>query len=371
MSRQTFPNTIPIWARRASGGGPTPGGADLRVAKYIVGNATAGDTLDVCDFLDPGDGTGFALALAAASVLGSTTAGDIYLRPGVYDLDLPTSPPLPLAAPPLGTIRCAAAPHAPLGAGFDVSAAVISVGSNRHVLEASAFGFSLVTLENLQFYLQDVPAPVGAQVLGGPSTIIFDLHNVLFGFDQLQDGALTLVNTPSGTLRVSGGGVNNFGAGAQLAVTAYDVGPGEIYTNAVGIGRVGLGIVAGAGQVTGGNVNSYAGISFTGAGPGIDTYFNIAGVQFTPEGGAAISIIGDNRGVISGCRIRGPGSGQGVATAGNNVAITGCYIQGMDVGVDVLAGAARTLVVGNIITSSAVMAIQDAGIGTITGNNIT
>lgn len=54
-----------------------------RTAKFIVGNELAGDTIDVCDFLDPGNCTGIAAALAAATALGAGC--DIYLRPGTYD----------------------------------------------------------------------------------------------------------------------------------------------------------------------------------------------------------------------------------------------------------------------------------------------
>lgn len=49
--------------------------------RFVVGNALEGDTADMCDFLDPGDGTGVEAAIAAAAVGG----GDIFVRRGSYD----------------------------------------------------------------------------------------------------------------------------------------------------------------------------------------------------------------------------------------------------------------------------------------------
>lgn len=54
-------------------------GSGTSVAKFVVGNALAGDTLADCDFLDPGDGSGIEAALAAAA-----GGGDIAIRAGSY-----------------------------------------------------------------------------------------------------------------------------------------------------------------------------------------------------------------------------------------------------------------------------------------------
>jgi len=69
----------------AFGGGPPPPGPDHQFPAIIVGNALAGDTTDVCDILDPGDGTGLqsALTTAAYGTIGNF-AQDVYARPGVY-----------------------------------------------------------------------------------------------------------------------------------------------------------------------------------------------------------------------------------------------------------------------------------------------
>lgn len=50
--------------------------------EIIVGNAPAGDTPAVCDILDPGDGTGIALAFLLAPAGGA----HIYIRRGTYTL---------------------------------------------------------------------------------------------------------------------------------------------------------------------------------------------------------------------------------------------------------------------------------------------
>lgn len=54
-----------------------------RTARFIVGNALMGDTLDSCDFLDPGDGSRITIALAAASAV---STGDVFVRSGIYTL---------------------------------------------------------------------------------------------------------------------------------------------------------------------------------------------------------------------------------------------------------------------------------------------
>jgi len=61
---------------------------DRRTAKVIVGNALNGDAAADCDFLDPGDGTGIAAAIAALPA-----DGDLFLRAGIYDLGLAAAPP--------------------------------------------------------------------------------------------------------------------------------------------------------------------------------------------------------------------------------------------------------------------------------------
>jgi hypothetical protein len=84
-----------------NGGGGGGGTADLRTATIIVGNATHGDTLDDCDILDPGDGTGIAAALAA-----SAFSDDVFIRGGVYTLGVGVGP---LVVPDAVSVRAGGA----------------------------------------------------------------------------------------------------------------------------------------------------------------------------------------------------------------------------------------------------------------------
>lgn len=74
------------------GGGMTPGGntpastRDHQAPKFIVGNALAGDTIDVCDYLDTGNGVQAQAALTQAGVVNGGNGADVHLRPGVYTL---------------------------------------------------------------------------------------------------------------------------------------------------------------------------------------------------------------------------------------------------------------------------------------------
>jgi len=74
-----------------SGGQPGPGGGPDRFApKYLVGNVPAGDSATPYSqagfeyIPDPGDGSGIAAALIAASLPGGL--GDVWIRPGIYTL---------------------------------------------------------------------------------------------------------------------------------------------------------------------------------------------------------------------------------------------------------------------------------------------
>ena len=96
------------WPVRISqtGSGPTPPGDSLdRFApKYLVGNTNAGDpdTASTAGlaagfnyFPDTGNGAGIAAALVAAN----SNRGDVYIRPGTYNLGAVGSPVTPLAIP--------------------------------------------------------------------------------------------------------------------------------------------------------------------------------------------------------------------------------------------------------------------------------
>lgn len=65
--------------------GPVIVPPDIRTSAIIVGNATEGDTVLTCDYLDVGDGVQLETALAAAGA--GATPLDVYIKPGTYDLD--------------------------------------------------------------------------------------------------------------------------------------------------------------------------------------------------------------------------------------------------------------------------------------------
>lgn len=85
-----------------SGGG---GGQDHFAPKYLVGNVLNGDSATAYSaggfdyYPDTGNGAGIAAALAAANVSG----GDVFIRPGLYNLGLAGAPAAGLVVPP-GTV---------------------------------------------------------------------------------------------------------------------------------------------------------------------------------------------------------------------------------------------------------------------------
>jgi hypothetical protein len=74
-----------------------PGGWN-KGPRFVVGNALAGDTLAVCDYLDAGDGVQLQAALTAAGLLAQDA--DVWVRPGPYTLATP------ITIPSLVTMRC-------------------------------------------------------------------------------------------------------------------------------------------------------------------------------------------------------------------------------------------------------------------------
>lgn len=69
--------------------------------RFVVGNALEGDTLAICDYLDPGDGTGVEAAVAAC-----VGGGNIFVRTGLYDL-VTTGVVTPIDIPADVHVHCA------------------------------------------------------------------------------------------------------------------------------------------------------------------------------------------------------------------------------------------------------------------------
>lgn len=123
----------------ASGGG----GGGVKPYTYVIGCSVApfNDTLDVCDFLDPGDGTGIAACLAICADFKDT----VKLRPGYYTID-PALVTLPMVIPSGCTLE---------GSG---SLSIITVtdgtgGFSQHVFTVNFNS----TLRNMAFFI-DPPA---------------------------------------------------------------------------------------------------------------------------------------------------------------------------------------------------------------------
>lgn len=69
--------------------------------RFVVGNLLEGDTLAICDYLDPGDGTGVEAAIAAC-----VGGGNIFVRTGLYDF-VTAGVTTPLAIPADVRVHCA------------------------------------------------------------------------------------------------------------------------------------------------------------------------------------------------------------------------------------------------------------------------
>lgn len=80
---------------------PSGGGGSAKDHQYydiVVGNAAAGDTLALCDFLDVGNGMQWKAALAAAGAAGPVRKS-VFTRRGIYDLGAVGSDGLPIVVP--------------------------------------------------------------------------------------------------------------------------------------------------------------------------------------------------------------------------------------------------------------------------------
>lgn len=134
------------------GTSPPPIVSSIFAPKYVIGNVLAGDpnTSQTGAFTyipDPGDGSGLAAALALPGGI-----GDIWLRPGLYDLGT-GSVTTPLAVPAGVTIR---------GSG---SSTIVRAGTT-----AGQGVFTLLGQNGL--YAMQVIAPQPSAPLGGPTALI-------------------------------------------------------------------------------------------------------------------------------------------------------------------------------------------------------
>lgn len=160
------------------GAAPTP--TVPRPAMVVVGNAAAGDTSTTCNFLDPGDGTGIAAALATLTAEHNI----LWLRPGEYD----RSAQVPLVAPfGLTQVVIMAEP----------GTVTIYQGDERRFFDMTTVPVN-VRIEGINFIVNPIDvAAVGASVIG---------TNASPGGGQLRlkDVNISLPFTPAATETMEG-----------------------------------------------------------------------------------------------------------------------------------------------------------------------
>lgn len=184
---------LPRIDRGALGGGGNGQTQDHQTARIIIGNEPAGDTLFVCDFLDPGDGSGIEAALAAAS-----SPSDIWIRSGVYNLGAGTVTG-PLVIPADISVR---------GAGPD-STIIRGRADQRHVLDISvASQVSHMTVE----------LPLPASGATGVEAIVVRNGNILQSVFLRLPGNYTNTDLANESLR-NGFNFRDFSIADKLLVT--------------------------------------------------------------------------------------------------------------------------------------------------------
>lgn len=135
----------PVRISQTGGGPPPPPSSQDRFApKYLVGNTNNGDSAvgyNTGGFRyipDTGDGAGIALALTQPN-----GSGDVWIRPGTYDLSQPGSPSVPLVIPK--GIRVQGA-----GLGSTIIGAKFGSGENQSVFIVNA----AAQLRDLQIFVK-------------------------------------------------------------------------------------------------------------------------------------------------------------------------------------------------------------------------
>lgn len=416
--------SIPIPAHRASSGGPPGSSADHQTAKYIVGNEPAGDTLAVCDFLDPGNGTGIEAALAAATALG--TGCDIYLRPGTYDTTAVGAPTLPMELPP-ATIGATFGPTTTIrtvpsarfqsaaGAFAEPSGARIVVGDQRHILTPTGAA-SILYCEGVFFDVLASSASTGSVMVGsvpGPGSLLLGTFNrcqvrlpqgteatetLSYIFSTVAGGQFTSCDILGEYKNGEAGGTFLTAIYAATDVTDCTVAGVDYCISSAQSGRLAAAnnvlsgstcIFSDAVLIASGNYMAWTGptclqIEGSGSsvvgnnflGPGSNgTAVLVAAGACTVSGnhmaGYAVGIQLSSGCSVSGNTLESSGATTGILVDGDNNVISGNVVYGgHTVGINVSATANRTLIVSNNVTL-AVTPIVDAGTGTITGFNIT
>jgi hypothetical protein len=381
---------------------------DRRTAKVIVGNALNGDTAADCDFLDPGDGSGIAAAIAALPA-----EADLFLRAGTYDLSLGAETgPFVLAG-----VRCWAA-------GATLRGTVIVMRDD----DANQTAFQLTDRGELHDVLIQVPVPqvatagfgfvdVGADSLvervvmglNGSAYAPLDFPNqgVLFGFflgDGADAGAANAIlndcavedaprfwdeaGAPPATpfacygstdipgLELSGATLHDCrcengdiavnmdgtaGAGGQRIKIQGFVGTG-MAVNGILINEIGECMIQGAFLLLNNPSGQQPGFA------AVRVLTDAADINNHNFHAIHTSFIGVGQGGPAGSAVRYDVVGIGSI---EDSVLTGCTIElNWDVGVELSAGTGRIIVVANVTHAGAAASVVDNGVGNEVAHNL-
>lgn len=310
-------SVVPIYGAGdggSGGGGPT---TDIYEAAIVVGNALAGDTTVICNYLDPGDGTGIAAALAAAAALAPLRV-NVYLRRGTYTSGSTLTPPVgcnlqgagvgcTILKGPVATTTQAGTVLDP---GADVTITDMTViardpAAGNVANARGAIGISAgCTYRNL-----DV-------VLGDNTGVVVDATKLCFSYQGSPViGGVTWENV---SMRVAN--LTTFGVGVPYGIFLYSVAAAYTEPSAPNVVRncsfvVPTGGAAGVGFLT----NIYATVIRGFRAQGVNSACNVAGTQAitgTVRGPLIDDVDHDMRGTlsVSGYAVAVSASGAGAST---------------------------------------------------------
>jgi len=201
---------VPPFAGGSGGGGGGGGSNDRFAPKYLVGNVPAGDTATTTGtaagftyIADPGDGSGIEAALALCA---TPAGGDVWIRPGLYDLDS-GSVVAPLVIPAKTRVQGA-------GAATTVRGKAEGVQSVFQLAQDPGSGPAFSQLRDLT-----VEVPNVGQETSGPEGAIM----VLSGGTVINGVSVFIGTAPPGTALTAGILVDTAGAPSFPATSIESV----------------------------------------------------------------------------------------------------------------------------------------------------
>lgn len=322
---------LPRITAPGGGGQPPVDSQDRFAPKYLVGNVPNGDSATAYSsggfvyIPDPGNGTGIAAAITAATA----SPGDIWIRPGTYNLTLAGAPASPYAVPSGVLVR---------GAG------------NSTVINGRLTGnqtvFTLATTSELR-----------------------DLRiNVIGEFNSiLGDGVVECNGSPSLPSRVE-----------RVDVQVSNIGGSTLLKAAILVGKASARIVACSfflsafdeqsptGGVSGVQVDGIQG--FASVSRCLATSGNSFGCAYVAFGGARLELSESSSSFASLAGVLVSGGGLAI---NSTVSVSECVLESGDSGACVSSDGTTRIVNSNLSALAGSQAILSTGRGVITGNTIT